>query len=125
MVKFTIIGKKLAPKVFIYLLLTVLSYAPALAQITHRSQAAIKAETRKSKRDAARFEADYKESHLNMAHYTSKKGEAGRKRVRVAETPVDYISDNEINEIDREELRKMSKKKLQSKKKKNKKITII
>jgi len=125
MVKFTLIGIKLTPKVFIYLLLTVLSCAPALAQITHRSQAAIKAETRKSKRDAARFKADYKESHLNTAHYTYKKGEAGRKRVRLVETPVDYISDNEINEINREELRIMSKKKLHPKKKKNKKITII
>ena len=125
MVKFTLIGRDTTPKVIISFLLLAFSIVPVLAQTTHRSQAAIKAETRKSKRDAARVEADYKDSHLNTTHYTYKKGAVGRKKVRVTETPVGYISDKEINEIDRVELKKMSKKKLQPKQKKNKKLITI
>jgi len=115
--KFTLIGSKIDPKKIIFFFLTAFFCAPALAQITHRSPAAIKADTKKSKRDAAKFEADYKDSHLNTAHYTFKKGKAGRKAVPVADIPADYITDKEINEIDREELKKMSKKKLQPKQK--------
>ncbi|PIQ20847.1 MAG: hypothetical protein COW65_12665 [Cytophagales bacterium CG18_big_fil_WC_8_21_14_2_50_42_9] len=106
-------------------ILTVFACPSAWAQITYKSRSAIKAETRKSKRDAAQVEADYKDSHLNTAHYTYKKGVAGRKKVQISETPVDYVSDKEINELDREELKKMSKKKLQPKQKKSKKITTI
>jgi len=122
---FTANTSKTGIGVIVCFFLTFFSFAPTLAQTTHRSRAAIKAETRKSKRDAAKFEADYKESHLNTAHYTFKKGKAGRKTVPVSDVPADYISDKEINELDREELKKMSKKKLQPKQKKNKKITTI
>jgi len=125
MEKLTTISREIAPKVIICFVLLVFSIASALAQTTHRSKAAIKAETRKSKRDAARVEAEYKDSHLNTAHFTYKKGAAGRKKVQLTETPVDYISDKEINELNPEELKKMSKKRLQPKSKKNKKIITI
>ncbi len=104
--KLTTFSREIAPKVIICFLLLVFTNSSAVAQITHRSKAAKKAETRKSKRDAARMEADYKDSHLNTAHYTYKKGASGRKKVQVAETPVDYISDKEINELDKVELKK-------------------
>jgi len=125
MVLFTTIGRKIAAGVMLSFIFTVFACPSAWAQITYKSRAAIKAETRKSKRDAAQVEADYKDSHLNTAHYTYKKGIVGRKKVQISKTPVDYVSDKEINELDREKLKKMSKKKLQPKQKKSKKITTI
>lgn len=124
-VNFTSVDKKLSLPVIICFLLLSFTAVTVFGQTTYRSPAAIKAETRKSKREAARTEADYKESHLNTAHFTFKKGKAGRKSVRVNNIPADFIFDKEINEIDREELSKLSKKKKLPKSKKNKNNTLV
>lgn len=123
-VNFTFVVKKIKLPVISCFLLLSFTALTAYGQTTHRSPAAIKAETRKSKREAARTEADYKESHLNTAHYTLKKGKAGRKAVRVNNMPADFVFDKEINEIDREALSKLNKKKKLPKSKKSKNNTL-
>jgi hypothetical protein len=68
-------------------------------QITDLSPAALKAQTRQSQKEAARFEADYKDSHLAIENFNFRRGEAGRKQVRVEEEPAEYVFDKEINTI--------------------------
>lgn len=92
---------------------------PASAQISYLSSADVKAETRKSKREAARYEADYKESHLNLADHSFKKGQSGRKSVMVQEIPADYNHDQEINIIYQEPKKTRAQKKLLRKTKKS------
>ena len=75
------------------------AFQTGFAQITHLSPAEIKAQTRKSKKEAARYEAEYAESHLAVQNYNLKKGESGRKQVEVLEEPVEYVFDKEINAI--------------------------
>lgn len=58
---------------------------PVLAQIAFTDKADIKAETKRSRQDAAQIESDYKESHLNTADFTYKKGQPGRKQVKAQE----------------------------------------
>jgi hypothetical protein len=70
-----------------------------LGQITDLSPAALKAQTRQSQKEAARFEADYKDSHLAVENANFRRGEVGRKQVRVAEEPSGYVFDKEINII--------------------------
>ncbi len=52
------------------------------AQIIFTDNAQLKAETRRNQREAALIEADYKESHLDIANVTYKKGKINRKRVK-------------------------------------------
>jgi hypothetical protein len=61
--------------------------------------AQIKAQTRKSKKLAAYYEADNQESHLNPANFTYKRGQSGRKAVAVEEQPTDFLYDKEINAL--------------------------
>lgn len=93
---------------------------PASAQISYMSVADIKAETRKSKREAVRYEADYKESHLDLSAYNFKRGLAGRKTVIIADEPVDYDFDKEINALYPEPQVSNGKKKFLRKTKKSK-----
>jgi hypothetical protein len=72
---------------------------PALAQISHSTPGSLKAETRKNKKAAATYEADHKESHLNVADISYKRGASGRKVVAVEEEPIDYNYDKEINAL--------------------------
>lgn len=66
----------------------------ASAQIAFLGKSQLKAETRRNLREAARIEADYKESHLNTTYFTYKKGKAGRKRVDVVEGWENYQYNN-------------------------------
>ena len=97
------------------------SVVPTYAQIAYMSAADIKAQTRKSKREAVRYEADYKESHLDISAYNFKRGLAGRKTVMVADEPINYDFDKEINVIYPEPQVTNSKKKFLRKTKKSKK----
>lgn len=72
---------------------------PANAQIEHKTPGSLKTETRKNKKEAAAYEADHKESHLNVANFTYKRGASGRRAVAVAEEPTDYSYDKEINAL--------------------------
>ena len=94
---------------------------PTYAQIAYMSPAAIKAETRKSKREAIRYESDYKESHLDISAYSFKRGLAGRKSVMVIDEPITYDYDKEINALDQKPPITDSKKKFLRKTKKSKK----
>ena len=94
---------------------------PTYAQIAYMSPADIKAETRKSKREAVRYESDYKESHLDISAYTFKRGLAGRKTVIIADEPITYDFDKEINALYPESQNADSKKKFLRKTKKSKK----
>ncbi len=71
----------------------------AFAQISYSTPGNLKAEARKNKREAATYEAEHKESHLNVANFTYKRGATGRRAVAVEEEPVDYIYDKEINAL--------------------------
>jgi uncharacterized protein (UPF0333 family) len=82
---------------------------PAWAQTSYSTPASIKAQTRKSKKAAAAYEADHKETHLNVANFTYKKGKTGRKPVVVEEESTEYNYDKEKNALF--ETRKESNKK--------------
>jgi hypothetical protein len=69
------------------------------AQIMSLSPAEIKAQTRKNQKEAARYEAEHKETHLETHHFNHKKGQAGRRQVPVLEEPAEYVYDKEINAI--------------------------
>jgi hypothetical protein len=71
----------------------------AYGQISYTTAADLKAETKKNKKEAASFEADHKESHLNVADFTYKKGKPGRKVLAVDEEPTDYDYDKDINAL--------------------------
>lgn len=94
---------------------------PASAQTTYLSPAKIKAETRKSKREAAAFEAEHKETHLNVAHLNYKIGKTGRKPMVVEEEPTNYVYDKEKNALF-ESRKEWNKKKKLLKEQKQKKI---
>ena len=66
----------------------------ASAQIAYLGNSQLKAETKRNKREAARIESDYKETHLNTNYFTYKKGKASRKRVEVEEGWEDYMYNN-------------------------------
>ena len=84
---------------------------PARAQTSYATPAKIKSETRKSKKAAAAYEAEHKETHLNVANFNYKVGQAGRKPVIVEEEATDYDSDKERNALfeTRKELNKKKK----------------
>ena len=93
-------------------LLYVLSViTPACAQTTYSSPGRIKAETRKSEREAASFEAEHKDTHLDLAQYNHKIGKVGRKPKVVEEEPTDYVYDKEKNTLfeSRKEVNKKKK----------------
>ncbi len=82
-------------KTFIVLIVITLSVnLKASAQIAFVGKSQLKAETKRNKREAARIESDYKETHLNTDHFTYKKGKSGRKRVEVEESWEDYKFNN-------------------------------
>ena len=91
--------KKVGVVVGAGLVTIIFSVLPAYAQILYMSAADLKAETKKSKRQARQYPAEYKETHLNTANYNFKKGQAGRKVVSVEEFPADYTYDQDINAI--------------------------
>jgi hypothetical protein len=95
-------GKHFTPFYWkITFLLCVFSFAARMgeAQIVSLSPAQIKAQTRKSQKEAARYQADHKETHLENQGFNLRKGEVGRKPVRVPEEPAEYVYDKEINAI--------------------------
>jgi hypothetical protein len=69
------------------------------AQIMSLSPAERKAQTRKNQKEAARYQAEHKETHLQSHPLTHKKGQAGRKQQPVLEEPAEYVYDKEINAI--------------------------
>ena len=81
------------------LLYMVCSVKPVWAQTSYSTPASIKAETRKSKRAAAAYEAEHKETHLDVAHFNYKIGRSGRKPVPVEEEATDYNNDKEKNAL--------------------------
>lgn len=66
---------------------------PATAQIAFTNNAYLKAETRRNRRNAAQIETDYKETHLDKADFTHKKGKSGRKRVKAKDRRKNYYYD--------------------------------
>jgi hypothetical protein len=95
-------GKFSTPKYLkISFLVIISSFAgrSGFGQITDLSPAELKAQTRKSQKEAARFQAEHKETHLAIHDFNFRKGETGRKQVRVPEEPAEYVFDNEINAI--------------------------
>ncbi|KAA5545707.1 hypothetical protein [Adhaeribacter rhizoryzae] len=91
-------------------LLLLVSIVPTFAQTTYTTPAKIKADTRKSKREAVAYKADHKETHLDVAPYNYKIGKAGRKPRMVDEEPTDYSNDKEKNALF-ESPKKINKKK--------------
>jgi hypothetical protein len=116
-------GKRFTPfylKISLLWIVFSCAFQTGFAQIMRLSPAEIKAQTRKSKKEAARYEADHAESHLEVQNFNLKKGESGRRQVQVLEEPVGYVYDKEINTI-YEEPRQAGKK---AKTRKSKKETI-
>lgn len=68
-------------------------------QIVHLSPAELKAQTRKSQKEAARYQAEHMETDLSVHNLNLRKGETSRRQVRELEQPADYVFDNEINAI--------------------------
>ena len=63
-------------------LLTIGLQAPAFAQISFDDEASYKADSRKVRREAAKYKADdVKESHLDMDKYSYKRGAFGNRKV--------------------------------------------
>jgi len=69
------------------------------AQTSYITPAELKAKTKKSKKESASFEAEHKESHLNVADISYKVGWPGRKAIPVEEESTEYNSDKEINAL--------------------------
>ena len=85
---------------------------PAYAQISYTTPGNLKAEARKNKKEAATYEAEHKESHLNVADFTYKRGQSGRKAVAVEEIPTEFDHDRDINvlwELPKKEVKKKKK----------------
>ncbi|WP_347160275.1 hypothetical protein [Pontibacter chitinilyticus] len=59
-----------------------LAAAPAFAQISHTTEEQQRKEQKQFLKEADKTESVYKETHLNTAVYTFKKGEAARKRAK-------------------------------------------
>lgn len=115
-------GKIFTPlylRISFLLLVMSFGFQTGYAQILSLSPAEIKAQTRKSKKEAARYQAENNLSHLEIQNFTMKKGEVGRKQVPVEEEPAQYASDGEINAI-YEEPREADKKAATRKSKKGK-----
>ena len=53
---------------------------PVSAQIAYSSEEKAEKQTKKSIRDSRKYQADYKDSHLNTEVYTYERGETGRKK---------------------------------------------
>jgi hypothetical protein len=91
-------------------LFLLVSVVPTFAQTTYTTPAKIKADTRKSKKEAVAYKAEHKETHLDVAHYNYKIGRAGRKPKMVDEEPTNYSNDKEKNALF-ESPKKINKKK--------------
>ncbi|PSR54395.1 hypothetical protein AHMF7605_13190 [Adhaeribacter arboris] len=103
---------------FVFIFFTLISSLQVSAQIAFTNDAQLKAETRKSRREAARIEADYKESHLNTSNFTYKKGKAGRKQVDIEEGWESYQF-NATNDFNYLEPKKLKLKRKANRKKKD------
>lgn len=68
------------------------------AQTVYTNKANLKAETKRSRKEAARIETEYKETHLNTVDLTYKKGEASHKRAK-AQTKWDTYQDEKYDEV--------------------------
>ncbi|QNF31727.1 hypothetical protein HUW51_02945 [Adhaeribacter swui] len=79
---------------FVFIIFMLGLHIQVSAQIAFVGNSQLKAETKRSKREAARIDSDYKETHLNTNYFTYKKGKASRKRVEVEETWEDYKYNN-------------------------------
>ncbi len=93
------LNKKIIFALAFGLLYLVFSARPAWAQTSYTTPASIKAETRKSKKAAAAYEAEHKETHLDVGHFNYKIGQSGRKPVPVEEEATDYNYDKEKNAL--------------------------
>ncbi|RDC64683.1 hypothetical protein [Adhaeribacter pallidiroseus] len=80
--------------VFVFIVVIISLNLQASAQIAYVGNSQLKAENKRNKREAARIETDYKETHLNTNYFTYKKGKASRKRVEVEEGWEDYMYNN-------------------------------
>jgi hypothetical protein len=60
----------------------VLAAGSATAQTAFTSNAYLRAETKRIRRESAQIKTDYKETHLNPHKASYKKGRSGRKRAR-------------------------------------------
>jgi hypothetical protein len=95
-------GKRSTPQCLkISFLVIIFSFAgrSGFGQIMDLSPAELKAQTRKSQKEAARYEAEHKETHLAIHNFNFRKGETGRKQLQVLEEPADNAFDKEINTI--------------------------
>ncbi len=101
------------------LLLVIVAAKPAYSQISHITPGKLKSETKKSKREAASFDVDHKETHLDLTSHNHKPGESGRKNKQIEEDPTGYEYDAEMDVI-RNESGDRTKNKLFRKVKKNK-----
>ena len=79
---------------FIFSLFFFSTGEPVTAQIAFTNNAYLKAETRRSRRDAAQIETDLKETHLVKADFTHKKGKSSRKRLKAKDRRKNYYYDS-------------------------------
>ncbi|GEO06205.1 hypothetical protein AAE02nite_38690 [Adhaeribacter aerolatus] len=93
------LGKNITFALAVGLLIMVCSVRPAWAQTSYSTPASIKAETRKSKKAAAAYKAEHKETHLDVDQFNYKVGQSGRKPVPVEEEATDYSNDKEKNAL--------------------------
>ncbi|MDB5261763.1 MAG: hypothetical protein JWQ14_1044 [Adhaeribacter sp.] len=94
---------------------------PASAQTSYSTRSTLKGETRKNKKEAAAYEADHKETHLEVANFNYKKGKAGRQPTEVEEGSTDFNNDKERNALfeTRKEANKKKKLLKEQKRKRN------
>ncbi|MDQ4139952.1 MAG: hypothetical protein M3142_05455 [Bacteroidota bacterium] len=102
---------------FVFILFHLILDLQVSAQIAFTNDAQLKAETRRSRREAARIEADYKDSHLNTSNFTYKKGKSARKQVDALEGWETYQFNNTDNFIYTEPKKLKLKRKAERKKK--------
>jgi hypothetical protein len=74
--------RRLAKAGFMAALMATIFHAPVHAQISFNDESGRKADSRKIRREAARYKADnVKESHLDMDMYSYKRGAFGNRQV--------------------------------------------
>lgn len=83
---------------FVVVAFILITSEQAAAQIVDTRNTHLKAETKRSRKEAAKIEADYKETHLNTIDLTYKKGEASHKRAK-AQTRWDTYQDERYDDV--------------------------
>jgi hypothetical protein len=82
MKKATLRMRRLAKAGFMAVLMATTLQLPAYAQISFDDETGKKADSRRIRREAAKYKAeDVKESHLDMSKYSYKRGEPGNRPV--------------------------------------------